>query len=227
MVRYLLPGSSFPDPAEADENGLVAVGGKLTTTTLLRAYKKGIFPWFNYPPILWYSLSPRMVLLPEKLYVGRSLRNIINRKKFTIKFDTSFQKVITECAKKKREGQYGTWINKDMVAAYTLLHNKGYAHSCEAWIDDRLVGGLYGISLGKVFYGESMFAHVSDASKVAFVYLVRQLQKWEFSMIDCQMYTDHLARFGAHLWERETFEKALKKALQFPTKKGKWTFDDE
>lgn len=226
MVRYLLPHSSFPDPVEADQNGLVAVGGQLTTKTLLAAYEKGIFPWFNHPPILWYSLSPRMILVPDELYVGRTLRSTVKKKKFHITLDTCFRKVIKECAKKKRPGQYGTWINKDIVAAYSQLHDKGYAHSCEAWLDGKLVGGLYGISLGRAFYGESMFAHESDASKVAFVHLVKQLQKWKFHLIDCQMHTDHLQRFGAKLWEREVFQNALRKALEYPTKQEKWKFDE-
>lgn len=226
MVRYLLPHSSFPDPVEADQNGLVAVGGQLTTKTLLAAYEKGIFPWFNYPPILWYSLSPRMILVPDELYVGRTLRSTIKKKKFHITLDTCFRKVIKECAKKKRPGQYGTWINKDIITAYSQLHDKGYAHSCEAWLDGKLVGGLYGISLGRAFYGESMFAHESDASKVAFVHLVKQLQKWKFHLIDCQMHTDHLQRFGAKLWEREVFQNALRKALEYPTKQEKWKFDE-
>ncbi|WP_372365461.1 leucyl/phenylalanyl-tRNA--protein transferase [Candidatus Uabimicrobium sp. HlEnr_7] len=227
MVRYLLPNSSFPDPAEADENGLVAIGGRLTTRTLIEAYKKGIFPWFNYPPILWYSLCPRMVLLPQELYVGRTLRNSIRKQRFTITLDTSFRKVISSCARKKRPDQNGTWINKDMINAYSRLHTSGYAHSCEAWLDDKLVGGLYGISLGRAFYGESMFANESDASKIAFVYLVKQLQKWKFHIIDCQMETDHLTRFGAKLYKREIFQATLQKALQYTTKKEKWKFDDD
>lgn len=227
MVHYLFNNNDFPDPCEADESGLVAVGGKLTPETLIAAYKKGIFPWFNNPPILWYSLSPRMVLLPEEIRIGRTLRNIIKKRKFEIKIDTAFSEVIKECALKKRDGQDGSWIGQDMIDAYCQLHKDGYAHSCEAWLEGKLVGGLYGISLGKVFYGESMFAHCSDASKVAFVHFVQQLQKWEFHLIDCQMYTEHLARFGAELWSQELFQEQLKIALTYPTRKRKWKFEGQ
>ena len=224
MVRYLLPHSSFPDPVEADQNGLVAVGGQLTTKTLLAAYEKGIFPWFNYPPILWYSLSPRMILVPDELYVGRTLRSTIKKKKFHITLDTCFRKVIKECAKKKRPGQYGTWINKDIITAYSQLHDKGYAHSCEAWLDGKLVGGLYGISLGRAFYGESMFARRTDASKIALAALCGFLAGHGVTMIDCQQETEHLASLGARPIPRSEFVAHLRTATAQPPIVP-WRFD--
>jgi leucyl/phenylalanyl-tRNA--protein transferase len=213
----------FPPPDLAEENGLLAVGGDLSLKRLLLAYSLGIFPWFSEDsPILWWSPDPRLVLFPDDLKVSRSLRQSIKKGKFSITMDRAFDTVIRNCARGKRGKEKGTWITTEMIHAYTALHRSGYAHSVEAWSENRLAGGLYGISLGSAFFGESMFAEQSDASKVAFVSLVNQLSEWEFSLIDCQVTTRHLKSFGAREITRSEFMKALKEALLVPTKKGKW-----
>jgi leucyl/phenylalanyl-tRNA--protein transferase len=216
---------AFPDPRRADADGLVAYGGDLSPQRLLVAYAQGIFPW-PYDeawPVLWYSPDPRMVLLPSDLHVSHSLQKTLHRRTFEIQFDTAFAQVIHRCATTKRSGQRGTWITSDMIQAYCRLHELGLAHSVEAWVDGELVGGLYGVSLGAVFFGESMFAQRANASKVAFVQLVRQLQVWEFHLVDCQTYSAHLAHFGAVMWPRERFLQMLARALQVPTRRGRWT----
>jgi leucyl/phenylalanyl-tRNA--protein transferase len=173
--------------------------------------------------MLWFSPDPRMVLLPADLHVSRSLQKTLKKPRLAVRFDTAFAQVIHRCATTPRPGQRGTWITKDMLRAYCVLHELGFAHSVETWADGELVGGVYGVSLGAAFFGESMFAQRPDASKVAFVQLVRQLQAWNFHLVDCQMHTDHLARFGAVLWPRRRFLQALAKALQVPTRQGPWT----
>lgn len=214
----------FPDPNDADTDGLLAIGGDLSPQRVLLAYAQGIFPWPHEGlPLLWFSPDPRMVLRPSELHVSRSLRRTMNKGIFEVRFDTAFDRVIRACATTPRAGQDGTWVSNEMIHAYCCLHDLGFAHSAEAWIDGALVGGLYGVSLGAAFFGESMFAQRSDASKVAFVHLVRQLHKWEFHLVDCQMHTDHLARFGASEWPRRRFLQALKHALQVPTQRGAWT----
>lgn len=207
---------SFPDSREAlaEPNGLLAVGGDLRPERLLKAYSQGIFPWYSDDqPILWWSPSPRMILLPDELHLGRSLRKLANKRLFHIRVDSQFDRVISYCATAPREGTQGTWITEDMRAAYSALHRLGYAHCIEAWQDNQLVGGLYGIALGRVFFGESMFSLVSGASKIAFATMVRQLQAWDFQLIDCQMFTHYLASFGAKEVERDEFERRLKNAL--------------
>lgn len=221
-IAYLEPGETVPSPGEVGPHGLVAVGGDLRPATLIDAYGKGIFPWYQEAPVLWFSPDPRMVLLPEELRVSRSLRRVLNKNQFEVRFDTAFDRVITACAAVERPGQSGTWINRDMVRAYNDLHREGYAHSCEVWRDGRLAGGLYGVSLGGAFFGESMFTLEPDASKVAFVRLIERAREWTFTLVDCQIYTDHLARFGARELPRGEFLQILAGALRLPTRRGSW-----
>ncbi|PKA82682.1 leucyl/phenylalanyl-tRNA--protein transferase [Ulvibacter sp. MAR_2010_11] len=198
----------FPSVTEASEDGLLAVGGDVSAERLLLAYRSGIFPWYDVDsPILWWSPDPRMVLFPHKLKVSKSLQKTINSKQFSITFNKEFTEVITNCSKVQRKGQQGTWITHEMIAAYSQLHSLGHAISVEVWQESKLVGGLYGVDLAdkRIFCGESMFSHVSDASKVAFYYLVALLQSKEYRLIDCQVYTGHLERFGAEEIPRELF----------------------
>jgi leucyl/phenylalanyl-tRNA---protein transferase len=205
---------SFPPPHLAIKEGLLAVGGDLSVDRLLLAYRSGIFPWYSEgEPILWWSPDPRLVLYPDELRISRSLRKVIKRKLFHITFDQDFEAVITGCAEARRSYGEGTWITDDMKSAYIELHRRGYAHSVEAWQEDRLVGGLYGVAIGRAFFGESMFSRVSNASKVAFVSLVQTLQKNRFTLIDCQVRTDHLIRFGAREISRKVFLEQLGKAI--------------
>lgn len=216
----------FPPPHLADKSGILAVGGDLEPDRLLLAYSHGIFPWYEHgQPILWHSPDPRMVLEAPRLTVPRSLAKKIRQAPFRLTLDTAFRDVLEGCASVERQGQRGTWITPAMKAAYRELHQRGVAHSVEAWEDGRLVGGLYGVSLGAAFFGESMFARAPDASKIAFVALVSQLVRWKITLVDCQVYTDHLARFGASEWPRRRFLAALEKALEPPTRPGPWSFD--
>lgn len=213
----------FPPPHLADENGLLAVGGDLSSERLLLAYSRGIFPWYEEGlPILWHSPDPRMILEVDGLEVQRSLRKAMRKQPYRITLDTTFAEVIAQCARAPRAGQAGTWITSEMIAAYVELHRLGFAHSAEAWRGDELVGGLYGVSIGGIFCGESMFAHADDASKIAFVTLIEQLRAWDIKLVDCQMHTEHLARFGAHVVPRRIFLKMLDAALQAPTRRGRW-----
>lgn len=212
----------FPDPRLADADGLLAGGGDLRAERLLSAYARGIFPWYESDPILWFSPDPRMVLVPGDLHVGRSLRRQLSRGQFEVSFDTAFAAVVRACAEISRPGQQGTWITADMIEAYCRLHELGFAHSVEAWEHGELVGGAYGVSLGAAFFGESMFARQPDASKVAFVHLVGQLEAWGFALVDCQVHTDHLESFGARPWRRDRFLDTLASALETPTRQGPW-----
>jgi len=213
----------FPDPNEAEDDGLVAIGGELTTDYLLAAYAQGVFPWFNKgEPILWWSPNPRMVLFPNEFKCSASLKQTIKSNKFEVKTDTSFKEVIENCAVVKRFGQKGTWITSNMRDAYIELHRIGFAHSFETYQNGKLVGGLYGVSLGKAFFGESMFYKVTDASKAAFYHLVQVMKHWNFDFIDAQQSTNHLKSLGAKEIERESFLKLVKETIQIPTKKGKW-----
>ncbi len=213
----------FPSPELAEDDGLLAIGGDLSEKRLLLAYSMGIFPWYSDDcPILWWSPDPRLVLFPEDLKVSRSLGQTMKKGVFTITMDTAFDKVIAGCAHVKRKNEKGTWITDEMIEAYIRLHHSGYAHSVEAWSEGKLAGGLYGVALGPVFFGESMFAKKSDASKVAFVTLVQQLTKWKFTLIDCQITTRHLMNFGAKEIPRSEFLKLLKAALKRPSKEGSW-----
>lgn len=216
---------AFP-PVDGAEDGLLAVGGDLRPERLILAYSLGIFPWYEAgQPILWHSPDPRMVLLAPDLRVPRSLRKTLGKHVYRITLDTAFERVIEACAAAHRPGQRTTWITSDMKAAYVDLHRRGLAHSAEAWRGDELVGGLYGVSLGAAFFGESMFARAPDASKVAFVTLALQLVSWDITLVDCQVHTDHLARFGAEEWPRDQYLRALHTALRRPTRRGPWRLD--
>lgn len=216
----------FPDPEEADPDGLLAVGGDLSPQRLLNAYCNGIFPWYaEDSPILWWATNPRLVLKPEDFHIPRSLRRVMNKNLFTFTMDKDFKSVIEGCAQAPRPDQEGTWIVEEMKEAYILLHELGYAHSVEVWQEGDLVGGLYGVSLGSGFFGESMFYSVPDASKAAFCILVEQLKAWGFSFIDCQQTTHHLIRFGAREMQRFRFMAMLREAMEVPTREGKWQLD--
>jgi len=211
MPVYLLDDSLwFPSVDEANEDGLLAAGGDLSVDRLLLAYQNGIFPWFNEDePPLWWSPDPRFVLFPSSIKVSKSMRQVISRRTFEYRTNTSFEDVIYNCSHIKRKGSDGTWITDDVLAAYTQLHHLGYAHSAEAWQGGALVGGLYGVKLGNVFFGESMFAKVPDASKFAFISCVHMLQEMGVKLIDCQVYTDHLASLGAEMIPRPHFVELL------------------
>jgi len=216
----------FPSAHLASKEGLLAVGGDLTRRRLLLAYSLGIFPWYSEgEPILWWSPDPRLVLYPDELKVSRSLNRVISKGTFKVTADCAFESVINECARVRLENSERTWIVDEMVKAYCGLHESGFAHSVEAWSDDRLAGGLYGVSLGNFFFGESMFTRVSNASKVAFVALVKHLRTLNFALIDCQITTGHLTRFGARQISRARYLDELDRALEAPTLKGKWSFD--
>jgi leucyl/phenylalanyl-tRNA---protein transferase len=217
----------FP-PVQHAEDGLLAVGGDLRPERLILAYSLGIFPWYSEgQPILWHSPDPRMVLQAEALELPRSLRKARRSRPYRLSLDTAFAGVIEGCARVPRPGQRGTWITRAMRKAYLELHRRGFAHSAEAWRGGTLVGGLYGVSLGAAFFGESMFAREPDASKLAFVALVDQLRRWGIPLIDCQVYTQHLARFGAQEWPRQSYLAALARAMAAPTRLGPWSFDPE
>ena len=225
-VYQLSEDLAFPSPHLASKEGLLAVGGDLSRSRLLLAYSLGIFPWYSDgEPILWWSPDPRLVLYPEELKITRSLNKVIKKGAFTLTIDRAFDRVINECARVPREKQRGTWIVAEMVEAYCRLHASGFAHSVEAWADNRLAGGLYGVSLGRCFFGESMFTLVSNASKVAFVALVQYLQSLNFTLIDCQISTDHLIRFGAREISRTRYLRELEEGLKTPTLRGKWVLD--
>ena len=229
MPFWLTSRLFFPplEDALVEPNGLLAAGGDLSPERMIQAYRSGIFPWFNEnEPILWWSPDPRMVLFPTELKVSRSLHKILKKGDYEIRVDSAFSEVIHSCAA-PRKGQVGTWIHPDMISAYTTLHEMGLAHSVETWIDGKLKGGLYGISQGKVFFGESMFSQIDNASKISFVHLVRQLQKWNYSMIDCQMKTTHLASFGAREIPRKEFSRILKESVSHQHQIEKWRFDIE
>lgn len=227
MPVYRLPEEHlFPPPWEAEPSGLLAVGGDLHPDRLLLAYRMGIFPWYNEDlPICWYSPDPRYVLFPEDLHIGRSLAKRMRRGDYEIRMDTAFEAVIRACATTARPHQDGTWITEAMVEGYTALHEQGYAHSVEAFRGGELVGGLYGVAVGGLFAGESMFARAPDASKVAFATFVPQLARWGFQLIDCQMETEHLARFGACNIRRADYLGAVRTLLQQPDRRGPWRFD--
>jgi leucyl/phenylalanyl-tRNA--protein transferase len=229
MIPWLDSDDPFPpvDRALRDPNGLLAAGADLSPRRLLDAYAHGIFPWFNDDdPLLWWSPDPRMVLFMDELRVSRSLRRVIHAGTFTTTFDRDFDGVIRGCAAPRRDDA-GTWITDEMGAAYVGLHRLGFAHSVETWQGDRLVGGLYGVAVGRMFFGESMFTRESNASKVALVGLVRQLERWGFEMIDCQMSTTHLASFGAREIPRREFMVRLGRLVQAPSMPGPWTADTD
>ncbi len=213
----------FPDPKLAEPDGLLAVGGDLSVERLLAAYAAGVFPWYSERlPVLWWSPDPRLVLFPKELHVSRSLRRTLRSGRFHVRADTAFERIIRRCAGQARPGQDGTWITPEMIEAYLRLHRRGFAHSFETWEGDALAGGLYGVSLGAAFFGESMFADRSDASKAAFVRSVEWLAAREFQLVDCQVKTAHLQRFGAREITRREFLDRLRQALRRPTLRGKW-----
>ena len=233
---YLLDNTHqtiFPDvELSLDEpDGLLAIGGDLSIQRLTSAYQKGIFPWYSEgQPILWWSPDPRMVLKPDEIKVSRSLAKTIRRKKFKVTLDQNFKDVISNCSKPRLEKgteQSETWILDEMIEAYVNLHEAGYAHSIECWQDNKLVGGLYGVAIGNVFFGESMFSRVSDASKIAFVFLSRQLERWGFQLIDCQVYTSHLESLGAYMISRKKFISLLKNYAVDNTVNIKWQSDPD
>lgn len=213
----------FP-PVEGAEEGIVAIGGDLSPERLLLAYSRGIFPWYSTgEPIIWHCPEERFLLFPEELHVSRSMRRVLNSGKFNPTLDTAFDMVIRQCAAVPRPGQDGTWILPEMIDAYNELHRWGYAHSLEVWQDDKLVGGIYGVSLGKCFFAESMFHTVSNASKIALIRLVEFLKQQEFHFVDAQVFTEHVATLGAMDIPRSDFLILLEKGLQYPTLKGSWT----
>lgn len=215
MIPWLTDNMPFPATKHAlgSPNGLLAAGGDLSAPRLLEAYRHGIFPWFNSgEPILWWSPDPRMVLFPGKFKISRSLGKTLRHGKHEVRCDTAFEAVVRACAA-PRDGQGGTWIHEDMIAAYCTLHELGHAHSVETWLDGKLVGGLYGIAIGRMFYGESMFHTTRDASKIALAHLARQLESWQFGMIDCQMNTPHLASLGAREIPRTEFITRLQELV--------------
>lgn len=227
MSERLQSATFFPpvETALTEPNGLLAIGGDLSVERLLDAYRHGIFPWFNPgEPILWWSPDPRMVLAPDEIRVTRSLAKRIRNGGFEVRVDTAFADVMRACAA-PRNAATGTWISSAMVAAYTRLHQAGYAHSVETWHHGVLVGGLYGVAIGRMFYGESMFSRESDASKVALVRLAQQLQRWQFGLIDCQMETAHLAGLGARTVPRAAFTARLAELVNLPHRPGPWRFD--
>lgn len=229
MIPWLTSDSPFPplNSALTQPNGLLAVGGDLSPRRLIEAYRHGIFPWFNEgEPILWWSPDPRMVLFPGELKISRSLRKALKKGNYELRVDSAFAEVMQACAKPRRE-RPGTWIHVEMISAYATLHEMGFAHSVEVWIGGELMGGLYGVALGRMFFGESMFSRASDASKIAFVYLVIHLERQGFRMIDCQMKTTHLASLGAREIPRKEFSQKLKELVNYPERVEKWCFDHE
>jgi leucyl/phenylalanyl-tRNA--protein transferase len=219
---------AFPDPANAEPDGLLAVGGDLSPGRLLAAYARGIFPWYDErSPILWWSPDPRLVLFPPELHVSRSLERTLRRGTFRVTADAAFERVIRRCAAKARPGQRGTWITAEMVDAYVALHRLGFAHSFEAWEGERLAGGLYGVSLGAAFFGESMFADAPDASKVAFARGVEWLAGRGVSIVDCQVRTEHLVSLGAREIARDAFLARVAQAIEAPTVRGRWVLGAE
>ncbi len=224
MLRWLRPEDDFPPVTAAltDPNGLLAAGGDLSAPRLIDAYRHGIFPWFNAgQPVLWWSPDPRMVLAPRELRISRSLRKALRNRRYAVRADTAFREVMLACAA-PRQGQDGTWISADMVAAYSALHEQGIAHSVETWIDGELAGGLYGVALGRMFYGESMFSRATDASKIALVHLTSRLAGWNFGLIDCQMHTAHLASLGARPLPRAAFVREVAKLVNYPDANENW-----
>ena len=229
MIPWLEPRDPFPpvEQALAEPNGLLAAGDDLSMPRLLDAYRHGIFPWYSEgQPVLWWSPDPRMVLVPADMKVSRSLKKRLRRRDCTVRADTAFGEVVSACAEPRAQ-QPGTWITQEMAAAYAALHRAGYAHCVEIWIDEELAGGLYGVAIGKMFYGESMFSRATDASKIALAHLTRQLERWGFGLIDCQMATAHLASLGAREMPRTDFLRSVSELVNYPTALERWRFDDD
>jgi leucyl/phenylalanyl-tRNA--protein transferase len=224
-VFLLSDAIEFPPPHLASKEGLLAVGGDLNPKRLILAYQMGIFPWFSDgDPILWWSPDPRLVLYPHEIKISRTLKKILKKNAFSVTMDMAFDEVINQCAQVRLHKKQGTWIVEDMIDAYCKLHRSGFAHSVEVWRQDELAGGLYGVSLGKCFFGESMFTRIPNASNVALVKLAKYLNELSFDLIDCQVATEHLIRFGAREIPRTLFLKQLEVSLNAPTQRGKWEF---
>jgi len=222
MIFELGKENIFPPVSLADESGIIAIGGDLSYPRLIEAYRSGIFPWYSEnEPIIWWTPESRFVLFPDEIIVSRSMRKILNREIFKFTYDQCFKEVIELCSSVERK-QEGTWITNDMIDAYNNLHEQGMAHSIEAWNNGELVGGLYGVSMGRCFFGESMFTKVSNASKAAFITLIRKLKDLDFFLIDCQVYTEHLQSLGARMIPRKEFISILNRALKFDTVVGNW-----
>ena len=214
----------FPHPSESRDDGLLAVGGDLSVERVITAYSLGIFPWYDEEsPILWWSPNPRLILKPKNFILRKSLKRVLNKGTFQVFFDRDFESIIENCAKSDRNDEEGTWITQEMKDAYIQLYDQGWAHSVAVYQNEELVGGLYGLSLGKVFFGESMFFKKRDASKVALYYLCQEIEKWGFHFIDAQVETDHLISLGAEKINRKEFLEKLETAIEQPTCKGKWT----
>jgi leucyl/phenylalanyl-tRNA---protein transferase len=229
MIRWLQSDEPFPpvQSALANPNGLLAAGGDLSPQRLIEAYRHGVFPWFSEDqPFLWWSPDPRMVLVPAEIRITRSLAKVLRNRAYEVRADSAFRTVMQACAGPRRD-QDGTWISEDMIAAYCALHQRGIAHSIETWIDGELVGGLYGVALGRMFYGESMFTRAADASKIALAHLARQLERWGFGLIDCQVHTPHLARMGGREMPRDAFMRKLRELVNYPQITGAWVLDDD
>lgn len=222
------PEIIFPPVEYADPYGLLAFGGDLSMARLLLAYRQGIFPWYSEgQPILWWSPDPRMVIYPYTFHISRSLRKSLRQGRFTVTLDTCFKDVIAACGDSRIESGEGTWILPEMMAAYGNLHRAGFAHSVEVWQDGELAGGMYGVSLGRAFFGESMFSYRANASKTAMAYLMAQLTRWRFGLLDCQVANPHLERMGGVNVTRERFLQRLKGLLKYPARRGAWAFDDD
>lgn len=229
MIPWLAADDDFPPVERAlkDPNGLLAAGADLSVPRLVQAYQRGIFPWYSEgQPILWWSPDPRMVLYPAELKISRSLGKRIKRRDYEVRADTAFSAVMRACAGPRAQDT-GTWITTGMLAAYGALHRAGHAHSVETWIADELAGGLYGVALGRAFFGESMFTRRPDASKIALAHLARQLERWGYGLIDCQMTTAHLARLGAREIARGEFVRKLRELVNYPQGGRKWRFDND
>ncbi|MET0284855.1 MAG: leucyl/phenylalanyl-tRNA--protein transferase [Polyangiales bacterium] len=225
-IHMLTDELRFPPPEHASAEGIVAVGGDFRPERLLLGYAQGIFPWPSEGlPLLWFSPDPRFVLSPDDAHIPRSLKKTLKRGRFEVRFDTAFGDVIRNCANARRPGQRGTWIIDDLIDGYERLHQLGFAHSIEAWNGDQLVGGLYGVGLGRMFFGESMFAFEADASKCAFAMLLAQLRAWGFGLVDCQVHTEHLERFGAEEWPRDQFLAVLRVLVGLETRRGRWQLE--
>lgn len=230
MIFQIPEAHIFPSPELAEPNGLLGIGGDLHPDRVLLALKEGIFPWYSKgQPILWFSPDPRYVLRPEGIHISKSLKKRIRKNPFDVRIDTDFVQVIEHCSRVRRAGQKGTWITDEMIRAYCSLHERGLAHSFEAWDGDRLVGGLYCVAVGRYIDGESMFAIEPDASKIAFVWMVRQVQRWGYELIDCQVHTEHLERFGAEHISRQDYIQNIRHLGMVSSAKpiGPWAFDSD
>ena len=217
----------FPPVRLASKSGILAIGGDLSPGRLLEAYRRGIFPWYcEDDPIIWWSPDPRFVLFPEELRISRSMKKVLRQRIFKITYDHNFLGVVSSC-QKSRKKEKGTWITDEMLDAYNALHILGYAHSAEAWHEEKLVGGIYGVSLGRCFFGESMFSLMSNASKAALIHLVDTLKKMNFEFLDCQVHTTHMETFGGRFVPREKFSILLQNALKYDTLRGNWRYLQE